>query len=137
VHVLCDNCGEPYLLPPGEDPAGTWGAVAFGLIGILLGLYVDAKRMRRLRTEPPRKETQRRLIEARQSFFVVVRGPACALLRPRISGGTFVDPTRLVLVPKLHPVALVQQFASIHGMPVLVEEHEDMIGLWVGAVPRA
>jgi hypothetical protein len=75
-------------------------------------------------------------LRARQPILVAVRGPACALLRPRIRQGEFIDPARLVLVPKLRSLIGVVQFGWGYGMPVLCEEHEDMIGVRIG-VPRA
>jgi hypothetical protein len=75
-----------------------------------------------------------RLIRARQAIFVAVRGPACSMLRPQIRDGKFVDLPKLGLVPKLQPLLGVVTFALGRDLRVLCEEHEDMIGVWIGAV---
>jgi hypothetical protein len=73
-----------------------------------------------------------KLVRAGQTMFVPIRGTPCSLLRPHLKDGKFVDLVKLVLIPKLQPLQGVVLFATARGMSVLCEEHEDMIGVWIG-----
>lgn len=73
-----------------------------------------------------------RLVRAGQSIFAAIRGPAFSLLRPEIRDGKFLDLPKLGLLPKLQPLLGVVTFALGRGLAVLCEEHDDMIGVWIG-----
>jgi hypothetical protein len=74
------------------------------------------------------------LIRAREPFFFAVRDPAFSLLRPMIKDAKFVDLPKLGLVPKLQPLMGVVTFAKARGMQVLLDEHDDMIGVLISVV---
>jgi hypothetical protein len=73
-----------------------------------------------------------KLVRAGQVMLVPIRGTPCSLLRGRIKDGDFVDLPKLALIPKLQPLVGVVTFATARGLSVLCEEHEDMIGVWIG-----
>jgi hypothetical protein len=73
-----------------------------------------------------------KLVRAGQAMFVPIRGTSYALLRAQVKDGKFLDLPKLGLIPKLHPLLGVVTFAIGRGLSVLCEEHEDMIGVWIG-----